>query len=85
MEGGLTIKKVKIELDTETIMLMGEEVKQFFATHRDEQLSDFQARIFVEFIMEKTGLYIYNRAIEDAHRYMIDRVEDMYGLQKRLR
>lgn len=75
----------KIELDKEALALMGEEVKQFFANQRDEQLSDFQARVFVEFIMDKLALHIYNQAIDDAHKYMVDRVEDMYGLQKRHR
>ncbi len=67
------------------IELMVEEVKQFFAEQRDEELSDFQARVFVEFILTKAGFYIYNQAIQDAHDYMVDRVEDMYGLEKRHR
>ena len=75
----------KIDLDKETVQLMVEEVKQFFVEQREEELSDFQARIFVEFLLDRPGLHIYNRAIEDAHRYMRDRVEDMYGLQKRHR
>lgn len=75
----------KIKLEREMIELMVEEVKQFFAEQRDEELSDFQARVFVEFILTKAGFYIYNQAIQDAHDYMVDRVEDMYGLEKRHR
>jgi uncharacterized protein (DUF2164 family) len=74
-----------VKLDKETTLLMAEEVKKFFANHRDEQLSDFQAMVFVDFVMEKMAMYIYNQGIEDAHNYMVDRVEDMYGLQKRHR
>ncbi|MGI6357875.1 MAG: DUF2164 family protein [Bacillota bacterium] len=75
----------KIKLDKETVQLMVEEVKQFFLEQRDEELSDFQARVFVEFILSKAGFHIYNQAIQDAHDYMVERVEDMYGLEKRQR
>ena len=57
-------------------------LKTFFQQDRDETLSDFQATIILEFILDGIGPYIYNQALADAHALMSDRIEELYGLEK---
>ena len=74
-----------IELSKEVKQDLVNSVKEFFARERDEDLSDFQAATVLEFILETVGPYIYNQAVADAHALMTDRLEDLYGLEKRPR
>lgn len=73
------------KLDKEKELEMIKAVQAFFSEERDEEINEFQATIVLHFIHEKIGPYIYNKAIEDAHLLMLDRVEDLYALQKRSR
>ena len=56
-----------------------------FQTERDEELSEFQASILLDFILSSIGPSIYNQAVTDAHRLMLEKIEDLYGLEKRPR
>jgi uncharacterized protein (DUF2164 family) len=58
------------------------EIKAFFYEERDEEIGDLAATLFLEFIMEKAAPIIYNQAISDAYRFMSDKLEDLYGLEK---
>ena len=60
------------------------DVKEFFFTERDEVLSDFQAQSILDFIIARIGPGIYNQAIADAHTVMLNNIEDLYGLEKRI-
>ena len=74
-----------IELSAEVRQSMLGKIKEFFFNEKDEEISEFQAGILLDFFLENIGSLAYNQAIEDAHKYMAERVEDMYGLQKRPR
>ncbi len=58
------------------------DVKQFFASERGEEISDFQASLFADFIVNRIGPYIYNQALEDAYVLMHKKIEDIYVLEK---
>ena len=60
-------------------------IREFFARERDEELSDFQAAAVLDFVLETVGPHIYNQAVADAHALMADRLDDLYGLEKRPR
>ncbi|HZW83247.1 MAG TPA: DUF2164 domain-containing protein [Candidatus Deferrimicrobium sp.] len=79
------MKKVAIELNQGARKDAIEEVQKYFALERDEEISNFTAEIFLDFILSKIGPTIYNQAIEDAHMYMNERVEDLLSLEKRAR
>jgi len=57
-------------------------IKTFFLNERDENISDFQASIFLDFILRDAGVYIYNQAIADAHQLMIQKTEELFALEK---
>ena len=74
-----------IELSKETKQDLINSIKEYFARERDEELSDFQAAAVLDFILETVGPHIYNQAVADAHALMSDRLEDIFGLEKRPR
>ena len=49
-------------------------LQEFFQRERGEEISDFQASLFMDFIVREVGPYFYNQAIEDAHVLMRDRI-----------
>jgi len=59
-------------------------IKEFFLKERDEELSDFRANIFLDFIIHQIGPCIYNQAIADAYALMATKVDELYGLEKRI-
>lgn len=75
----------KIELNKETRAQMIKDIRTFFQNEQNEDISDFRAAIFLDFIIETLGSYFYNQAIEDAYRLMNEKIEDLYGLEKRSR
>lgn len=74
-----------IELSKETRQDIITEIKKYFQDERDEDISDFQATLFLEFLLAHIAPPIYNQAITDAHKLMQERIEDLYGLEKRSR
>ncbi|HWQ60663.1 MAG TPA: DUF2164 domain-containing protein [Negativicutes bacterium] len=74
-----------IELSKEIKQDLIDSIKEFFARDRDEELSDFQAATVLEFVLDTVGPHIYNQAVADAHALMSDRLDDLYGLEKRPR
>lgn len=74
-----------IELSKEVKQDLINSVKEYFARERDEELSDFKAAALLAFVLETIGPHIYNQAIADAHALMTDRLDDLYGLEKRPR
>lgn len=73
-----------IELDKDHQQEALRAIKEFFFAERDEELSDFQAQNFLDFITGQVGPSIYNQAISDAHSVMLKNIEDLYGLEKRI-
>lgn len=61
-----------------------DEIKRFFLTEREEALSDFQARQYLEFIVQRAGVYIYNQAIADAQTFLGQKVDELFVLEKRI-
>jgi uncharacterized protein (DUF2164 family) len=60
-------------------------VQEFFLKEREEEISEFQAAAFLEFVVKDIGPYIYNQALKDAHTLLSNSIEDLYGLEKRAR
>lgn len=61
------------------------QIKFFFLTDRDEEISDFKASLYLDFILKEIGPYIYNQAVDDAYQLMLKKLEDLYGLEKHAR
>lgn len=49
----------------------------FYAGEFDEKLSPFRAEQVLTFFVQNLGPAIYNQAIQDARKYMSERLEDL--------
>jgi len=76
---------MEIELNKEVRVVLVENLKRYYWNERNEELSNLGAELLLDFIVNDIGPYIYNKAIEDSYAYMNERIEDLLGLQKRLR
>lgn len=54
-------------------------IQEYFENERDESIGDLQGELILDFIVEKIGPHIYNQAINDMHKYMSEKVDDMFG------
>jgi uncharacterized protein (DUF2164 family) len=57
-------------------------LKEYFREERDEELGDLSAGLLLDFFLEQAGPAIYNQAIADAHAFLSERLEDLFGLEK---
>ena len=73
-----------IELSKETQEAVIDSIQKFFLVNRDEEMSSFQASLFLDFILQEAGVYIYNQAIADAHQLMSQKTEEIFSLEKRI-
>jgi len=74
-----------IEINKETKALMIDEIRLFFLKQRSESISDFHANLLLDYMLDVIGPLIYNQAINDAHRFISEKTEDLFGLEKRAR
>lgn len=73
---------IKLSQDAKTDIIRS--IQNFFLSERDEKISEFQASIFLDFILNGVGVYIYNQAISDAHELMTPKLEEIFSLEKRI-
>lgn len=74
-----------IQLSKERKQIVIEEIKTFFMKEREEDLSDFQAEIYLNFVLQHPGIYIYNQAIADAHTLITEKTEELFTLEKQVK
>jgi uncharacterized protein (DUF2164 family) len=48
-----------------------------FASEFDEKISPFRAERILTFFLQNLGPAVYNQAIQDARKYMTDRLDDL--------
>ncbi|MFD2670609.1 DUF2164 domain-containing protein [Marinicrinis sediminis] len=63
-----------------------EEVKEFFDRERGETIGDLAAEQWMDFMLKLLTPYVYNQAIHDAGKLMLERMtmldEDLASLKK---
>jgi uncharacterized protein (DUF2164 family) len=75
--------KTKVSLEKDIKKNLVEEIKRFFWNERNEELNDLAAEILLDFVLNTIGPHIYNEGIKDAYAFMNEKVEDLFGLEKR--
>lgn len=48
-----------------------------YSSEYDEKLSPFRAEQILTFFLQNLGPAVYNQAIQDARKYMADRLDDL--------
>ncbi len=59
-----------------------ENIKSYYLTEKDEEITDLSATLLLNFILRDIGPLIYNHAIKDAHHFMSEKLEDIFALEK---
>lgn len=57
-------------------------LQTYFLKERDEELGHLSAELMLDFLIDTMGPHFYNKGLEDAQRYMIERVDELLDLQK---
>jgi uncharacterized protein (DUF2164 family) len=52
-------------------------LKSLFLTEFDEELSTYRAERILDFFVKALGPSVYNQAIQDARKFMLERLEDL--------
>ncbi|MGE5381508.1 MAG: DUF2164 family protein [Methylocystaceae bacterium] len=57
-------------------------IQEYFLQERDEDLGYLAADLILNFFLDKLAPEFYNQGIDDAYKYMNDRIEDILSLYK---
>ena len=68
-----------LDLDAATRARLLDAIKRFAAEDLDQGLGDLKAGLFLEFCLKEVGPVVYNHAVADAQRHLLQRVEEMDG------
>jgi uncharacterized protein (DUF2164 family) len=60
--------------DTEEIV---HSLKRYFAAELDQELSDLQAKLLLDYILKEIAPFAYNQGVKHAEEYFRARVEDL--------
>lgn len=71
-----------VELSKEFKSVAVEKISKYFLDNFERGLSNFAAELFLEFLAAHIGELYYNQGVVDSQQYMIEKVEDLYGLVK---
>ena len=55
------------------------ELRAFFLNEFDEELSRFRAEQVIDFMAKSLGPQVYNQAVQDARKFMQERLDDLDG------
>lgn len=71
----------RIKLSNERKEFMRSKIVDYFGEERDEDLGELASQLILDFFIDELGADLYNQGVEDAHAYMLDKLEDLYALQ----
>ena len=68
------------KLDKKTEAKLIEEIKKFFKEVRDEEISDFEGTLVLDFFREKIASEFYNIGVSAAYRRLHEISEDILSI-----
>ena len=68
-----------ITIDSERRERLVEMLRKFWLEEFDEEMSPFRAGKLLEFVAESLGPQVYNQAVQDARKFMQERLDDLDG------
>lgn len=72
----------KFELNKEKRNSMINSIREYFQNERDEEMGELAAGLILDFFMEELAAEFYNKGVQDAYKYMSDRLEDVFEIEK---
>lgn len=73
----------RFEFSRSTKEEMAGEIQTYFMQERGEELGDLAARLMLDFIIEKLGPNFYNLGVQDSYRFMSQKLEDLFEIEKK--
>lgn len=73
--------KEKIQLSNEAKEVAVQKLKSYFFNELETEIGDLAAVLLLDFFIENIGPEIYNTGINEAIKFMNNRIEDMYALE----
>lgn len=70
-------RRINITLTSEEKNQLLQEIVYYFETEREEKLGIIGSEKILDFFMDSLGVFIYNRALDDAKRWHDKRMEDV--------
>ncbi|MEK6976761.1 MAG: DUF2164 domain-containing protein [Candidatus Thermoplasmatota archaeon] len=68
---------IKLSKETEKVLVAS--IKRFAKEELDLDIGDLKAGFILDFALREVGPTVYNQAIDDAARFMAEKVEDLPG------
>lgn len=72
----------KINLSKEKKEEMISLIKEYFLKEREEELGYLASSMILDFFIEKLAPEFYNQGISDSYKYISDKVEGLFEIQK---
>ena len=70
---------MRIRLSDERRSELVEALIRFVGDEFDLSLSEFQAERLLDFLVKELGAPVYNQAIQDARKFLEEKLEDLEG------
>lgn len=64
----------EIKFTKEEIEIITKKIQLYFTEELDQEIGQFDAQFFLDFISQEIGPYFYNRALYDAQSILEDRL-----------
>ncbi|MFF2093894.1 DUF2164 domain-containing protein [Paenibacillus sp. NPDC058174] len=77
---------MKLKLEREQKEALVERVQSFFELERDESIGSIAAEQLLDYMLAELGPYVYNQAIADARKSVMERLQsvedELYALEQ---
>jgi len=70
---------MRIRLTDERRERMLRSIKKYFAETLDQELGDLAAERLLDFFVKELGAPVYNQAIQDARKFLLEKLDDLEG------
>jgi len=70
---------MRIRLSDERRDRLTEDMRAVFLEEFDSELSEFQAQRLLDFMIKHLGAPVYNQAIQDARKFIHEKLDDLDG------
>jgi uncharacterized protein (DUF2164 family) len=57
-------------------------IQDYFSKERGEDIGNLAAMLILDFFVEELAPVFYNFGVEDSHAFMIEKIDDLYGIEK---
>ena len=67
----------EIQFSNEEKEILVRKLKAYFETELDQEIGQFEAQFFLDFISSEIGAFYYNRGLNDAQAIVLSKMEDI--------